>query len=50
MDFETMKKIVDGAPEQAKCWNTRMECYTRGNIKYYNNVDLDSLRTELAKR
>lgn len=50
MDFEQMKKIVDGAPEWAKYWNTRMGCYTRGNIKYYNNVDLDSLRSQLAKR
>ena len=50
MDFETMKKIVDGAPEWAKYWNTRMGCYTRGNIKYYSNISLADLRTELAKR
>lgn len=50
MNLDQMKKIVDGAPEWAKYWNTRMECYTRGNIKYHNNVDLDSLRSQLAKR
>ena len=50
MDFEQMKKIVDGAPDWAKYWNTRMECYTKGNIKYYSNVDLDNLRSQLAKR
>lgn len=49
MDFETMKKIVDGAPEWAKYWNTRMGCYTKGNIKYSSNIDLDSLRSQLAK-
>ena len=50
MDFETMKKIVNGAPEWAKYWNTRMECYTKGYVKYRENVDLADLRTELAKR
>ena len=50
MDIETMKKIVDGAPDWAKCWNTRMGCYTDGNIKYSSNIDLDSLRSQLAKR
>ena len=49
MDFETMKKIVDGAPEWAKYWNTRMECYTKGYIEYRNNVDIADLRAELAK-
>ena len=50
MTLEQMKKIVDGAPEWAKCWNTRMGCYTRGNLKYYSNIDLDSLRSQLARR
>ena len=50
MDFETMKKIVDGAPDWAKYWNTRMGCYTKGNIKYSSNIDLDGLRSQLAKR
>lgn len=50
MTPEQMQKIVDGAPEWAKYWNTRMGCYTRGNIKYYSNVDLDGLRSQLAKR
>ena len=50
MDFETMKKIVDGAPEWAKYWNTQMGCYTKGYFKYNSNIDLADLRTELAKR
>ena len=50
MTPEQMQKIVDNAPEWAKQWNTRMECYTRGNIKYNSGIDLDNLRTELAKR
>ena len=50
MDFEQMKKIVDGAPDWAKYWNTRMECYTKGYVKYNSNIDLDSLRSQLAKR
>lgn len=45
-----MKRIVNGAPEWAKYWNTRMECYTKGYIEYRNNVDIADLRTELAKR
>ena len=49
MDFETMKKIVDGAPEWAKYWNTRMGCYTKGNVKYSSNIDLDGLRSQLTK-
>ena len=50
MNPEQMKRIVDGAPELAKYWNTRMGCYTKGNIKYSSNIDLDSLRSQLAKR
>ena len=49
MDIETMKKIVDGAPEWAKYWNTRMGCYTKGNVKYSSNIDLDGLRSQLTK-
>lgn len=48
--FNDLKKIVDGAPSWAKCWNTRMGCYIKGNIKYSSNIDLDSLRSQLAKR
>ena len=50
MNLEQMKKIVDGAPEWAKCWNTRMECYIKGNFKYNSNIDLDGLRSQLSKR
>ena len=50
MNLELMKKIVDGAPEWAKYWNTRMGCYTKGYVKYYSNIDLDSLRSQLSKR
>ena len=53
MDFETMKKIVDGAPSDAtsvvvsKCGNYAL--YGRGN-QSHNRIVLDDLRTELAKR
>ena len=50
MNLEQMKKIVDGAPEWAKYWNTRMGCYTKGYFKYNSNIDLDGLRSQLAKR
>ena len=50
MNLELMKKIVDRAPEWAKYWNTQMGCYTKGNIKYNSNIDLDGLRSQLAKR
>ena len=50
MNLEQMKKIADGAPEWAKYWNTRMECYTKGYFKYNSNIDLADLRTELDKR
>ena len=50
MNLEQMKKIADGAPDWAKYWNTRMECYTKGYIEYRNNVDLSDIRDQLAKR
>ena len=53
MDFETMKKIVDGAPSYAtsvvvsKCGNYAL--YGRGN-QSGSRIMLADLRTELAKR
>ena len=53
MDFETMKKIVDGAPSDAtlvvvsKCGNYAL--YGRGN-QSGSRIMLDDLRAELAKR
>ena len=53
MDFETMKKIVDGAPSYAtsvvvsKCGNYAL--YGRGN-QSGSRIMLDDLRAELAKR
>ena len=50
MDFETMKKIVDGAPEWALTYNTAAKQYSEGWIKTLGNVLISDLRTELAKR
>ena len=49
MDFETMKKIVDGAPEWALTYNTATKQYSEGWIKTLGNVLISDLRTELAK-
>ena len=50
MDFETMKKIVDGAPEWALTYNTATKQYSEGWIKTLGNVLISDLRSELAKR
>ena len=50
MDFETMKKIVDGAPKWALTYNTATKQYSEGWIKTLGNVLISDLRTELAKR
>lgn len=53
MDFETMKKIVDGAPEWAFGYCTNLDVYTAStgkDAKLLDIVSIDSLRTELAKR
>ena len=48
MTPEQMQKIIDGAPEWAKYWDKKMEFYTKS--KYRGSINLDDLRTELAKR
>lgn len=50
MDFETMKKIVDGAPEWALTYNTATKQYSEGWIKTLGNVLISDLRNQLAKR
>ena len=53
MDFETMKKIVDGAPEWAFGYCISLSVYTASagqNAKHLDITSLDLMRTELAKR
>lgn len=50
MDFETMKKIVDGAPEWAESFNIYLAIYGSGRVIRNGDISLDDLRTELAKR
>lgn len=52
MDFETMKKIVDGAPEWAFGYCTNLDVYatsTGKDAKLLDIVSIADLRTELAK-
>ena len=49
MDFEIMKKIVDGAPEWATGINTHSSAYFAGDKFCRGDVLLSDLRTELAK-
>ena len=49
MDFETMKKIVDGAPEWADSFNVYIAAYGSGRVLCKGDVLLADLRTELAK-
>ena len=50
MDFETMKKIVDGAPEWADSFNIYLAAYGSRGVPCRGDILLDDLRTELAKR
>ena len=50
MDFETMKRIVDGAPEWADSFNMYLSAYGSGGSLCKGDILLDDLRTELAKR
>ena len=53
MDFETMKKIVDGAPSWAFGYCINLDVYTSStgkNAKLLDIVSIANLRTELAKR
>ena len=50
MVFETMKKIVDGAPEWADNFNVYIAAYGSGRVLCKGDISLDDLRTELAKR
>ena len=50
MDIETMKKIVDRAPEWADNFNVYIAAYGSGRVLCKGDVSLDGLRAELAKR
>ena len=50
MGFETMKKIVDGAPAIANFYIPSKAGYTRmGSVLLDGAISLNDLRTELAK-
>ena len=50
MHFETMKKIVDRAPEWADNFNVYIAAYGSGRVLCKGDISLDDLRAELAKR
>ena len=50
MVFETMKRIVDDAPEWADNFNVYIAAYGSGRVLCKGDISLDDLRTELAKR
>ena len=50
MDFETMQKIVDGAPEWAVSVNMNNGMYYDKSEVSKGDIWLIDLRTELAKR
>ena len=50
MDFETMKKIVDGAPEWAESFSIYLAAYGSSGVPCRGDILLADLRTELAKR
>ena len=50
MDFETMKKIVDRAPEWADNFNVYIAAYGSGRVLCKGDISLADLRAELAKR
>ena len=50
MDFETMKRIVDRAPEWADNFNVYIAAYGSGRVLCKGDVLLADLRAELAKR
>ena len=50
MVCETMKKIVDRAPEWADNFNVYIAAYGSGRVLCKGDISLDDLRTELAKR
>ena len=50
MVFETMKKIVDAAPEWADNFNVYIAAYGSGRVLCKGDISLADLRTELAKR
>lgn len=49
MDFETIQKIVDGAPEWAENFNVYLAAYGSVGIPCKGDISLDDLRDQLAK-
>ena len=50
MVFETMKKIVDRAPEWAESFNIHLAAYGSGRVLCKGDISLDDLRDQLARR
>ena len=47
LTIEQMRKIVDGAPEWAKAYNTKMRMYTNGFIRCSSDVFLNDLKSQI---
>lgn len=47
LTIEQMREIVDGAPEGAKAYNTKMQMYTNGFIRCSSDVFLDDLKSQI---
>ena len=47
LTIEQMRKIVDGAPEWAKAYNTKMKMYTNGFIRCSSDIFLDELKSQI---
>ena len=50
LTIEQMRKIVDGAPEWAKAYNTKMKMYTNGFIRCSNDIFLDELKSQIDQQ
>lgn len=50
LSIEQMREILEGAPEGAKAYNTKMKQYTNGFIRCSSDVYFDDLRTAIAEQ
>ena len=49
LTIEQMREIVEGAPDWAKAYNTKMKQYTNGFIRCSSDVYFDDLRTAISE-
>ncbi|WP_180158837.1 hypothetical protein [Acinetobacter sp. YH01026] len=47
LTIEQMRKIVDGAPDWAKAYNTKMKMYTNGFIRCSSDIFLDDFKSQI---